>query len=596
MLERTGMADSMEPRRRRAAAIALAIVLAVFASRLVLVQIVQGPALAAEARSERLRTYPIEAPRGQILGSGGEILATSGERVNVGVNQQLVSRFIHRVDDEVVGTGAAAAAELLAPILGRDKAELGGELIGESTWKYLVKGLQPSEWREIKELRIPGIEPEWIAVREYPNGNTAGNVVGFVGKDHYGLAGLEQSYDAVLTGVPGSETVEIGNGGQVIPTGVNEVVDAQPGATLHTTINRDLQYLAQEKLEEIVTRFSAEWAGVAVMEVGTGNLLVLADSGAVDPNDPSASSEGDRGARSVTDPYEPGSTGKVLTVAAAINEGVVTPESAISVPYSTVIDGQAFTDFNWHPDMEMTPAGILATSSNIGTVTIGNMLSDEQRYEYMRAFGFGQTTDLGLPGESAGILPTPDQWDGRTRLINNFGQGFAITLVQNVSMIATIANDGIYTAPRLVSSIEHADGAVTYPEWPEDRQVLRPEAAQTMIDLLEQTIKRGGTGVLARLDDYRVAGKTGTAQIPDANGKLTQLVANFIGIVPADNPRFAIAVVVYRPQAGLYGGIVAAPIFKSVATDALEYYGVPPSTGTAPELPWSPDGATSFTF
>lgn len=581
--------------RRRVVAIVLTVLFAIFAARLVLVQVIQGPSLAEEARAERLRTYAIEAPRGQILDAHGQVLATSGERVHVAVNQRAVATFVARDDNgDVVGTGAAAAADLLAPILGRDPAELGGQMVGDSTWVYLAKDLEPSEWRQIKELGITGIEPEWVSVREYPNGTTAGNIVGFTGVDGYGLAGLELTYNDSLTGVPGSETVEIGNGGQVIPTGTNEVVEAQQGSTIHTTIDRDLQFFAQQQVDEAAARYDAQWAGIAVMEIGTGNIVALADTGAVDPNDPGATPTNDRNARSVTAPYEPGSTGKLLTIAAAMNEGLITPESTFRVEAQHNFDGQIINEHAWHEPLDMTTTGILAISSNVGTVEIGNLLDDEVRLQYMRDFGFGSQSGIGLPGESAGILGNPDTWDPRTRLVTMFGQGYAITLVQNVAMVATIGNDGLYVAPRLVASIDRPDGTIDIPESAPDRQVLTPETAQGMLDMMESVVQDGGSGERAAIPGYRVSGKTGTAQTADANGQLTQVVANFVGVVPSDNPRFALAVVIYKPTTGLFGGVIAAPLFQSVASNALERYGVPPSEGEPAQLPWLADGSRTI--
>lgn len=581
--------------RRKFVAILLTLLFAVFAARLVLVQVVQGPALAEEARAERLRTFDIEAPRGQILDAHGNVLATSGERVHVAVNQRAVAGFVHRDGDgEVIGTGAAAAADLLAPILDRDPAELGGQMVGDRTWVYLAKDLDPSVWREIRALGIAGIEPEWTTVREYPNGATAGNLIGFVGVDGVGLAGLELTYDESLTGIPGSETVEIGNGGQVIPTGTNEVVEAQQGSTLHTTIDRDLQFFAQQQVDATAAQYGAEWAGVAVMEIGTGNLVALAGSGTVDPNDPGATETSDRNSRAVTDPYEPGSTGKLLTIAAAMNEGLITPESSFLVEGAHDFDGQVINEHTWHEPLDMTTTGIVAISSNVGTVMIGNLLDDEVRYEYMQDFGFGSSTGLGLPGESAGIMSPPESWDPRTRMTTMFGQGYAITLVQNVAMVGTIGNDGLYMAPRLVSSIARPDGTVDVPETPEDRQVLTPETAQSMLDMMESVVQEGGSGEKAAIPGYRVSGKTGTAQTADANGQLTQVVANFVGVVPSDDPKFAVAVVVYKPTSGIYGGTIAAPLFQTVATDALERYGVPPSEGEPAQLPWLADGTRNI--
>lgn len=581
-------------RRRNVIAVLFLSVFLVFAGRLVFVQAVEGPELKDQALQDRLRSYTIRAPRGEIVDANGEILATSEQRYNIGVNQRKVATFIHTVEDDdgnetVLGTGAEEAADLLAPLLGRDPAELGGQMVGDSTFVYLAKGLTPSQWRQIRELGIPGIEPESVTQRVYPNDTTAGNLLGFVTREQNGLtglAGLELMYDHELQGVDGEETVEIGAGGQVIPTGTYELTPAVPGATLHLTIDRDVQYIAQAALDDAVATYGAQWAGIAVMEVPTGRLVVLADSGSVDPGNVQATPESARGARTVSAPYEPGSTGKLLTIAAAMDQGLVNPLSEFTVPDRMTFGGQTFKDHTPHETLRMTLAGILAESSNVGTVQVGNLMDDRVRYDYMRDFGFGAPTGIELPGESAGILRDPDDWDGRTRMATMFGQGYAVTLLQNLGVVATIANGGTWTAPRLVESIESADGTVTVPEKPEDREVISPETAQTLIGMMEAVVQPGATAPRAAIDGYRVAGKTGTAQTPDAQGNLTGTVSNFVGIVPADNPRFAVAVVVYKPTSGFFGGTVAAPIFKTVAEFALLNAGVQPSSGAPTVRPW----------
>ncbi len=582
---------SPEPRRaavrRNTVAVVLLMVFVAFAARLVYVQAIRGPELAEEAREDRLREYTLTALRGEILDTNGEVLATSVERYNLAVNQVKVAQYVRYDDDgNVIDTGASAAADLLAPLLDEDPAELGGKMVGDSTWVYLAKGLTPTEWREIRDLGILGIEPEAVTERVYPMGNTAGNVVGFLGSDGTALAGMELSYDDALTGEDGWERVEIGSGGQVIPGATYEVQEATAGSDLVLTINADVQFMAQQALDEAVSNYGASWAGVAVMDLTDGSLVALAESGTVDPGDPEASSEDSRGARSATTPYEPGSTGKLLTLAAAIDQGVVTPTSEFDVPYETTIDGQTFNDTVLeHPTYRMTTAGILANSSNIGTIQIGNLMSDETRYEYMKSFGFGSTTDVGLPGESAGLLSAWDEWDGRTRMTTMFGQGYAVTLLQNVAMVAAIGNDGVYQSPVLVKEIQEADGTVTTPEREESHRVISEDAAQTMLDMMEGVVQEGGTGELAAIDGYRVAGKTGTAEIITGTG-VSGLVANFVGVVPADQPRFALAVVIYRPSTGYYGGTIAAPLFHDVAEFALQTYGVQPSSGEAPKYEW----------
>lgn len=581
--------------RRNIVAVIFLSVFLVFAGRLVQVQALMGPRLAEEALNSRLRTYTVQAPRGNIVDVNGEVLATSVQRYNVGVNQRKVATFRHvAVDDDgvkvVLGTGAEEAADLLAPLLGRDPAELGAEMVGDSTFVYLAKGLTPSQWRDIRALGIPGIEPESVTERVYPNGSTAGNILGFVkreGSDLIGNAGIEYVFDQDLHGINGQETVEIGNGGQVIPTGTQEVTEGEAGDTIRLTIDRDVQHVAQQAVDEAAARYGAPWAGIAVMEVGTGRLVVLADSGSVDPGNVTATPERSRGARSVSAPYEPGSTGKLLTVAAAIDEGVVDPLTTFTVPEQMTIDGQAFRDHDpGHPTQEMTVAGILATSSNVGTVLVGNLMEDSHRYQYMRDFGFGTRTGIELPGESPGLMSEPDVWDGRTRMTTMFGQGYAVTLAQNVAMVATLGNGGVYVPPTLVAAIEHADGSVTVPEAPEGHRAVSEETSETMISMMEGVVQEGGTATRAAIDGYRVAGKTGTAQTADGSGRLNAVVANFVGLVPADAPRFAVAVAIYKPSTGFYGGIIAAPVFKSVAEFALHDAGVTPSTGDPTMYPW----------
>lgn len=573
--------------RRNVIAIIFLIVFVGIAARLVYIQAIKGSELAEEARDNRLRTYTTVAPRGDIVDTNGEILATSAVRYHIAVNQQNVQSFILRDDDgTIIDTGASAAADLLAPILDMDPAVLGGQMVGDSTWVYLKRSVDPTVWREIRGLGIYGIEPERVSERLYPNGNTAGNLVGYVGTDGEPLAGFEYGMHEALTGTDGYETVEIGRGGQVIPTGTSDAVEAVPGDTVQLSINRDVQYRAQQVLDDSASRFGAEWAGVAVIDLRTNGIIALAESGMVDPADPTASPASARNTpRSLSTPYEAGSTGKLLTYAAALNEGLVDEYTIFSGSSTETIDGQVINDAFVHPYWDMTTTGVLAKSSNVGTVQIGNLMSDETRYEYMRAFGFGERVDIGLSGESAGILAPWDSWDGRSRLTTMFGQAYAVTLVQNAAMVATIGNGGVYHTPYLVEQVTHADGTVTVPERDEPREVISEDAAATLIRMMESVVQPGGTGTAGYIDGFRVAGKTGTAQTADASGALTQFVANYVGIVPADNPRFALAVVLYKPSTGIHGGVIAAPIFKEVAEFALHTYGVEPSQGEPPSVP-----------
>lgn len=580
------------PERRQSLLLAtLLIVILVFAGRLVYVQAIIGPALAQVARAERTDTIELVAPRGEILDADGVVLATTVETYDVRVDLRQIPDFrLYDENSTVVGRGAAAAAEVLAPVLDAAPNELGAQLVGDDGYFLLTKGVSPEVWQAIAALRVNGVTSERIGARVYPNGNTAGNILGWVNADGAGAAGLEYTLQDRLVGTDGETTVEIGAAGQVIPTGQQSTVAAQAGCTVHTTIDSDLQWRTQSVLDDSVSRFGAEWGAVVVWEVKTGRILALADSESVNPNDPLASDENDRGARSVQGVYDPGSSGKVLTVLSALEEGVVTPTSPIEDPYRlTTANGQVFTDHTPHPDQVLTTTGVLAESSNTGTVNIGSLMTNETRYQYMRQFGWGARTELGLPGESAGLLTPYDQWDGRQQYTTMFGQGVSVTLVQNTAVFATVANQGMHLDPRIVDGYTCADGVYQALVPAEPTQVVSPESSQEMINMLESVVDDGGTGTQAAIEGYRIAGKTGTAQIPDGAGGITDVAASFVGIAPADDPEIAVGVVIYRPSSGIYGGRIAAPVFHDVAAFALQSLGVPPSSEPATPYPLTPD-------
>lgn len=555
-------------------------------TKLIWLQIIMAPALAEQARDFRTKTFEISAPRGPIVDAEGNVLAASTQIVHVGVNQIKVRDYVQRGEDgkTIVGVGPAAAAKQLAPLLGEDAAVLGGKLTGDSTYRVLAKNLTPAQWRQIKDLRIDGIEPDFRSVRTYPNGTTAGNIIGFVNKEGVASAGLEMSYDKDLTGIPGKERVEVGIGGPHIPTGLNEKVDAVPGSTVHLTLLRDLQDVSQQAVQNAKDTYGASWAAAIVQEVGTGNVLAIADSDTVNPNEYWKSDAANQGARSISAVYEPGSTGKLLTYATAIDQGKVTPETHFENPSRyTTPNGQVIKDFADHGVEKRTVAGILMRSYNTGTVKIGETISDQVRYDYFKKFNLGQVIDVGMPGQSAGILVPPDKWDGRQKYTTMFGQGYAVTLLQNVGIVQAIANKGQWVAPTLVAGVTDAQGVYRAAETPERHEAISEKTAQEMLTMMEGVTQPGGTGIRAAIDGYRVAAKTGTAQVAGPTGALTQTAGVFNAVIPADNPRLAISVVVYNPSSGFQGGIVAAPVFKEIATFAVRYLGIPPS-GKAPEL------------
>ena len=582
-------------RRQRVALILVGALLVLFAARAVQVQVFQGSALAAEARASRENTLVLHAARGDIVDSSGRTLATSVVRYNIVVDQRQVRAFLTRdEDDNITGSGPLAAAELIAPLLNVDAHELGAALSGTAGYKKIAENVTPEVRAQIIELGVNGLTSESTTERIYPGGTTAGSLLGWLrdseaGEQPVGAAGLEAKLDAELTGVDGSRSYERGGGGTVIPGAAQSVVPAQDGKTVHTTLMSDLQFACQAAIDKTVTERGAEWGAVTVIEVGTGRVLALCDSGSIDPNNPT----GLGAINSVNSPFDPGSTGKILTVAAAMNEGLVGPTTSFLVPYRYTPPGssQTFKDHTEHEDYDLTTAGILAESSNTGTVQIGQMMSDEKRVEYMKLFGWGEPSGIELGGETAGTNLDPTQWDGRTRYATMFGQGIQVNLVQNTNVIATIANGGVRVPVRLVDGYTDSNGVYSPVPAGESVEVVSQETSDQMLLMLEGvTTADGATGGRAAIEGYRVAGKTGTAQIPDASGALNDTVASFVGTVPADDPKIAVGVVIYRPSTGFYGGTIAAPVFQDVAAFALEQMGVAPTGVEETLYPLSPTG------
>lgn len=567
------------PDRQRIALAVVLVLLAVLGGRLVHMQVVAGPALAAEHSAKRLHTQEIPGARGEIIDRNGFVLATSVERWNVVVNQrQLV---------DALGTPEKVAAEAarLAPVLGMSAADLGADLWGgeeKRQFVYLAKGVVPEVYDQVRDLRIPGISGERDTDRTYPAGTTAGNVLGFVGAEGYGQAGVERVYEEVLTGTPGQITFERGARGQRIPGREQESIPAVPGRDVQLTIDRDIQFMAQRTLDEQVAETGAEWGAVQVVDTRNGEILALVDSGAVDPNDPGATPAGERGSRSIEAVYEPGSTAKVISMAAAIETGVATPATPFTVPYQyTTPNGQTFKDSHEHPTLQLTLAGVFAESSNTGTIMAGEPIPEQVRYDYLRKFGFGTPTGVGLPGESGGILWPADTWDGRSKYAVLFGQAVSTTVLQNTQVFATIANGGVRVQPHLVQGTVGPDGALVPTDLEEPVRVVSEETADTVMRMLETAVV-DGTGRNGAVPGYRVGGKTGTAQSFEGDGVI-KYVASFIGVAPVDDPRIAVNVVLYSPKTEIYGGVVAAPVFRDVTSFTLQHLGIPP-TGTAPEL------------
>ena len=581
----------MNPSRRRALQVMGLAGFTALAGRTAWLQMVSGPELAARAKGERTVTWVNRAPRGDILGRDGTVLASSAVSYDIGVNQLKIAQY-EQVEDRidpatgeesqvVVGHGAAAAARQMADVLGVDAQELGAQMVGEESYTVVAEAVSPDTWRQIKALAIPGVEPDQRTRRTYPAGNVAGNVLGYTyegdGRVLIGTAGLELTQNERLTGADGEGSVEIGKTGAIIPTGEQEEVEAVPGTTVRTTINPDLQAIAQDAVDEVVKAQGADWGCAVVMEPATGKVLVLADSDAVNPADFQATPEADRTARSVQAIFEPGSVGKVMTFAAALEEGAVSPEDSWSVPYTwTSANGQTFRDSHEHSVQRLTTSQVLAESSNVGTVQIGEKLSAEVRHSYIERFGYGSLTGIEMPAESAGMLGAAADWDDRTSYTTMFGQGIAGTALQAVQVLATVANKGVRVAPRIIDAWIDPEGKETPQTPPEGESVISESAAAALTEMLIGVTQEGGTAEAASINGYLVAGKTGTTEILTEDGT----VASFVGFTPARDPAIAVAVIVYRPR-DTYGGTVSAPVFRKIALATMHSLGIAPDPSIA---------------
>ncbi len=580
-----------QPGRRQAfLAVAALLILGVFVARLIDVQLVNAAPLAQEALAQRLVTTQVTPTRADIVDRNGTVLATSVERYNVKVNQVTLAQWQRKEQGKVLAQGPLDAAQILAPILGRNEADLAADLVGDKTFQYLAKNITAEQLALIRAERISGIDWESTSQRLYPNGDIAGNVIGFMAEDgqnigRVGMAGVEKMYQDELTGTAGSQTYERSRYGTIIPTGMRSETPAVSGSTVMLTIDRDIQYFTEQTLARALADTGARAATAVVMDSQTGEILALVDSGSVDPNDPGATPANQRGSRAVSYVFEPGSTAKTITISAALEEGVVTPTSQFVAPYQyTTENNQTFKDSHPHPDQKLTVAGVLVTSSNTGTIQIGQQLSDETRYNYMRAFGLGEPTNVGLPYESDGILRPSKDWDGRTKYATMFGQGVAVTAVQTAQVYGVIANKGMRVSPTVVKGFENADGTFTARDNAEPVRVISEGTAQALMGMLVE-VTENGTAPKAAIDGYLVAGKTGTAQAPDETGALTKTVTSFVGIAPADDPRIVVSIVLYEPTSSIWAGDTAAPVFRDVATFALQTLRVAPTKGDVTRFP-----------
>ena len=552
------------------------------ALRLVYVQGIDPTGQAAAAMDQRLTHQETLPQRGSILDRDGDVLAASVRRYDIVVDQRLVKDFNEwdREARETVLVDVDSRLASLAEVLGMSEEEVREATIGSRPYAVVRRSVTPEVRDAAMALNVPGLLSEAVDRRTYPNGSVAGSIIGFMGGDGTALEGLELSQDDVMTGTPGTRTFEVGADGIRIPNAPLEEVPAVDGADLRLTVDKDAQWFAQETLGALAAEYEAEWANAVVMDVKTGDVIVMADSTTVDPADPDATEGNFRTSTVMSTPYEPGSTGKALPIAAAVDAGKVTATDGFTVPGSQDFDGQTIRDFSPHPTFDMTVAGIYARSYNTGTVQIAEKITDEQRYEYMRSFGVGQPIDLGLPQQAGSVLVPPEQWDGRQRLTTAFGQGYTQTTLHTAQMYQALANGGVLIPARLIDATVDGDGAEKrWESSAEPHRVVSEETAAQMLRMME-TVVTQGTSKAAAIPGYRVGGKSPTAEAASDTGTYDGYNLGFTAVAPLDDPRFVVSVSLHRPpskQGSRDVSVAAATIMEYMLRQADV-----PATGAEP--------------
>ncbi len=541
----------------------LALGMAVVGGRLVHIHIIAGPAYAAAASEQRTRDIVLSPERGFIYDREGEVLAESMD-----------ARTVYAVPDSV--EDKQGTANTLAAMLGGDPAVYLERLSRDAGFVYVARKIDISRAESLRELEIKGLGFLEDSRRVYPGNELACQVLGFVGVDDEGLSGLELYYDDVLSGTPGRLVGERDTKGRPIPGGVTHEEAAIDGQDIVLTIDKDIQYQAQVALAEAVQTWGAVAGSIIVMDPRNGEIFAMASVPQFNPNDFASYEGSSYRNRPVVDTYEPGSTIKSLTASAVIEKRLYAPESAFQLPPTITVGGRTIKEAHDRPQVEWSLTEIVTNSSNVGSVMLGMALGDEGLYESFSAFGLTEKTGVDFPGEAKGWLPPPDLWSPSSIATIPFGQGVSMNGLQLARALAAIANGGVLVTPHFLKEIP--DSPSTELQRPTKR-AISAETATAMRAVLTDVVNEG-TGGLATVNGYQVAGKTGTAQKARTDGQpgyaAGKYVASFSGFLPAENPRVLILVNIDEPSQAIYGGTVAAPTFARVGRFSVEHLKVPP--------------------
>ncbi len=569
----------------------IAAVFAVLAGRLILVQGFEAHRYAAIGAAEVTATEAQPALRGGIYDRNGAVLAMTVPTDNV-------------IGDPLLVHHPRAVAAALAPLLGTSLASLEPQLASHRGYVVLARQLSQATGRKVLALHLPGITLQPGDKRIYPGGQLASSVLGSVGAAGQGQGGLEYEYNNLLTGTSGSTTLTVSPSGVPIPGAPTSGGGAHPGRGIELTIDQPLQYVAEQALGAEIAKTKAKSGIAIVMDVHTGDILAMANL----VNDPATGTVTQAPSNlALTQVYEPGSVFKLVTFSAALQDGIISPTTPITIPPSEVIDGWTFHDAESHPTETLSATEVLAQSSNLGTIHIAQQLGANRLAAQVAKLGFGKPTGLHFPGSSPGLVLPLSQWNPTTIASTPIGEVDAVNAQQLLDMFNAVADGGVFVPPRLVRAVVEPDGTVQrLPKTPTHR-VIAASADAELTSMMEQVVSPTGTAPLAGIPGYTVAGKTGTSNVPRKNhpGYVPgAFYASFAGFAPAESPQLS-AVVMLKQPTTIYGGSTAAPVFAQIMRYALHRYGVPPSPdggnstvpaqpvpypapGSAPQLPITP--------
>jgi cell division protein FtsI (penicillin-binding protein 3) len=561
--------------------------LVAFVFRLLNFQVFSADKINSYSLLHRTTVDDVQAKRGDIVDYNGKILATTVSSWDLTVDPTQVHPFDRTVNGKATAITVSQATRELATVLKLRPGQVAVKLRGTGRYSLVATNLGAADYLRISHLNIPWVFTPRHYHRVYPNGALAGNLLGFVGADGTPLEGIELKENKCLAGVDGKQTYLRSSDGIKIPGTTETAVAPQDGGTVRLSIDSDLQFFAQQIMAKYVRDEKAEWGTAVIVDAKTGRVIAAADAPSVDPNNPGGVAAANRSTRIFREPIEPGSTMKTVTAATAIDQGVATPLTQVVAPQrSTVAGNFVISDSHTHPTEHLTLQGVLIESSNTGIIKVGIRVPYSVRYSYWRKFGLGEPTGVAYQGEASGTVHKVAP-DGASVYTSMFGQAITVTPIQSAMIYQSLANGGVRLAPQLLMTCTATDGTVSQLQKPQAPvQVVKPSTAKTIVTMLENDVsQKGGIGSTAAIPGYRIGGKTGTAQIALPGGGYGSYHAiSFIGMAPAENPRFVVAVTIYKPRT-VSTSLGATPPFKAIMQQVLRAYRIPPSTTKSPMIP-----------